>query len=97
MKYKITSILLLIMLIAACQPTVIRLGGRIDRRPTVERQNFFLAGLVGERTLEMKDYCSGGNVAKIKEEFTFGDKVWQILTLNIYSPRTVSIYCRLKK
>lgn len=71
-----------------------RLGGTKDRRPIEETQKFYLLGLVGEHTLIMKDYCKSG-VGHIKEENTFGDSFLTIISLGIYAPRTVKIYCRL--
>ncbi len=71
-----------------------RLGGKKDRRPIEETKKFYLFGLVGEHTLIMKDYCKKG-VSHIREQNTFGDSFVTAITLGIYAPRTIQIYCRL--
>jgi hypothetical protein len=71
-----------------------RLGGKKDRRPIEETKKFYVLGLVGEHTLIMKDYCGNG-VSHIQEQNTFGDSFLTIITLGIYAPRTVKIFCRL--
>jgi hypothetical protein len=70
------------------------LGGKPDRRPITETKKFYIFGLVGEHTVIAKDYCSNG-VSRIKEEFTIGDIILTTLTVGIYAPRTVNIYCKI--
>ena len=97
MNFKTIAMILLIVFAFGCQPTVIKLGGKAIRRPVEETQSFFIGGAVGERTLIMEDFCTDGQVARIEEKFTFGDMVLQVITFSIYSPRTVSIYCKRNK
>ncbi|OUR99750.1 hypothetical protein A9Q84_01620 [Halobacteriovorax marinus] len=85
---------LILLSLVGCSTVNMRLSGKKDRRPIEETQKFYLLGLVGEQTLIMKDYCGKG-VSHIKEENSFGDSFLTIITLGIYAPRTVQIYCRL--
>jgi hypothetical protein len=70
---------------------------KIDKKVTaldyVElRQNFFLFGLIGDKEIDLVDQCPRG-VSGISEKFTFGDGVLTLITLGIYSPRTVLVNC----
>ena len=87
---------LILFVSSSCSRIEVNVGGRIDRRAIEERQDFYLWGLAGEKTLIMKDFCNEGKVAKIEDLFTAGDVALTLITLGIYAPRTTKIYCKLK-
>ncbi len=54
---------------------------------------FFLWGLVGEAHVNVDQIC-GSNVPKqLQAQHTFVDSFLTILTLGIYAPRTVKVWC----
>ena len=53
---------------------------------------FFLWGLVGENNFDARKVCPNG-VAKMDMYKSAGDGLIQFLTLGLYSPRTVDIWC----
>jgi hypothetical protein len=57
-----------------------------------DRGDFFLWGLVGEKTIDMKALCPQG-VSRWKSEQTFVDGLLGVLTLGIYTPRHVTVEC----
>lgn len=91
---RVLCLLSMVAMLSSCGTIVMRMGGRMDRRPIEIKSKFYLWGLVGERSLIMKDYCSNG-VSRIEEEFTAGDVVLTAITLGIYAPRHSRIFCKL--
>ncbi|HTT70918.1 MAG TPA: Bor family protein [Anaeromyxobacteraceae bacterium] len=57
-----------------------------------DRGDFFLWGLVGEKTVRLKDLCPEG-VSSWKSQATFVDGLLSIVTLGIYEPRHVLVEC----
>ena len=65
-----------------------------DGQPTYQKSlPFFLAGVIGERTVDAKQICEGRGVRQIQTQNTFLDSFLGIVTITIYSPRTVKIWC----
>lgn len=88
------SVLAMLFAFSSCGTIVMRMGGRMDRRPIEIKNKFYLWGLVGERTHTVKDYCAKG-ASRIEEEFTGTDVFLTALTLGIYAPRHSRFYCKL--
>ena len=55
-------------------------------------ENFFFWGLTPTQVVDMKAVCPNG-VAQWHSEATFGDGCLSLITLGIYSPRTVFFEC----
>ena len=68
----------------------------VDSGPTTEvvrqRKAFFLGGLVPSLEVDVQAHCPHGAVA-IREETTFGDGFFNLVTLGIYTPRTSWYHC----
>ena len=62
--------------------------------PVVDRQTFWLFGTFPEHDVDTRAICPDG-VSAIGEETTFTDVLLTAVTLEIYTPRTSSYYCRL--
>ncbi|HXN55336.1 MAG TPA: hypothetical protein VN874_03635 [Myxococcales bacterium] len=55
--------------------------------------DFFIFGLVGEETFNVRDFCPDGRVAEVRTGGNFGTGLVSILTLGIYAPRKVYVTC----
>jgi hypothetical protein len=78
--------------LCACYP--IRIERPVSGQDPVQmHQNFFLFGLIGEPTIDLRKECSGG-VASFGDRATPLDWVFSILTIGLYTPRTVTIECQ---
>jgi hypothetical protein len=91
---RILCLFIALSFLSSCGTIVMRMEGRMDRRPIEVKSKFYLWGLVGERSLIVKDYCSKG-ASRIEEEFTAGDVIVTALTFGIYAPRHSRFYCKL--
>lgn len=91
MRLVVLSLLLLLLLLSGCYSVKIeREVAALDE--VRHRQNFFMFGLIGDNHLNLTDECPRG-VAAVRERFTPGDIVLSLLTVGIYTPRTVFINC----
>ena len=82
-----------VLAFAACSKVTYVDRATIPNGVTVsETGHFFLAGLVGDKTIPVYALCPTG-VSRIQSKFTFGDRLLGIITLGIYTPRTYDIEC----
>jgi hypothetical protein len=65
-----------------------------DPTPVVDRKTFWLFGIFPAHDVDVRAICPAG-VGAIDEETTFSDVLFTAFTLEIYTPRTSSYYCRL--
>ncbi|MCO6429571.1 MAG: hypothetical protein J5J00_01830 [Deltaproteobacteria bacterium] len=56
------------------------------------RQHFYLLGLLGEAQVDLGQECPRG-AAAFADRFTLGDIGYTLLTLGIYSPKSVFVRC----
>lgn len=54
--------------------------------------NFFAWGLVGKGVVDLDAACPEGT-ARWESRATFGDAFFDVITLGVWSPRTVTIEC----
>ena len=85
-------ILLALFFLCACYPV------RIERpvssqEPVRLPQHFFLFGLIGESTIDLRKECPNG-IASFGDRATPLNWVFSIVTLGLYTPRTVMIECQ---
>jgi hypothetical protein len=55
--------------------------------------SFWVFGLVGEETFDVRQYCPDGRVAQVQTGGNFGTGIVGILTLGIYTPRKLWVTC----
>jgi hypothetical protein len=55
--------------------------------------SFFLWGLVGQETLDVRQFCSGGQVAQARTGANFLTGLVSFVTLGIYAPRMAYVWC----
>ena len=92
---KIISALAIVGLVG-CSTVTINPKGIIknDTNPTYQESlPFFLAGIIGEREVNAKEICGKRAVKQMQTQATFLDSFLAIITLTIYTPRSVKIWC----
>lgn len=90
---KVVTVILCFML-SGCLKTRINFEEPVNARSYPSRQSFFLAGLLPEkRTFKVSEVCPDGNVAHMETITTFLDGFLTVITLTIYSPKTLTITC----
>lgn len=55
--------------------------------------SFFLWGLVGEETLDVRQFCGGGQVAQVRTGANVLTGLVSVVTLGIYAPRMAYVWC----
>ena len=55
--------------------------------------HFFIFGLVGETDLDVRQFCPDGRVAEVQTQANFLNGLVSIVTIGIYTPRTVYVTC----
>lgn len=62
--------------------------------PTYEQQKpFFLAGLIGDHSIDVKAICGERPVVQMQTQDTFVDRLIGLVTFVIYTPRTARVWC----
>jgi hypothetical protein len=55
--------------------------------------SFFLWGLVGQETLDVRQFCAGGQVAQVRTGANVLTGLVSFVTLGIYAPRMAYVWC----
>jgi hypothetical protein len=93
MFFKMSPLFATLLLVGGCYRNTIETGlPAANAMPYQETAQFFLWGLVGEETFDLKQICPTG-VTRIEEEMAPVDYLFSCVTCGIYSPRTVTITC----
>lgn len=93
---KIALLLLSCFLFAGCSTVTIATQGKakLATDPTYESsKSFFLGGLVGEVDFDITKPCNNKMPIQVQTQSTFVDSLLTIVTVGIYSPRTVRVWC----
>jgi len=86
----------LILLISACSSVTIRPdGGEKDTSDPsyMDSKAFYFWGIKGEHEVDVNELCEGAPVSQMQTVMTSSDWFFGYLTLFIYTPRTVKIWC----
>ncbi len=78
--------------LAACQTVKFKTPLPESGRRYEERVSFWFWGLVGKHDVDLDAACPEG-AASWQNEQTFGDVLFDLFTIGIYSPRTVTVVC----
>ena len=62
----------------------------------INEETFWFWGLIGEKKYELIDLCPQGRVYELHIHNTWMQSTLTALTLGIYSPRTITIYCSIR-
>lgn len=58
-----------------------------------KRKHFYLGGLVGERRVDVKQICGDRKVIQMQSQQTFVDGLLGLITIGIYAPHSVKVWC----
>lgn len=61
----------------------------------IDSKEFFFFGLIGKHDVDIEKICLGHEMAQMQTEFSQKNVSAALLTLGIYVPRTVKIWCDL--
>lgn len=78
--------------VAACHTMHFDVVDQPEAKVVEERKNYFLWGLAPTVEVDVRDHCPNG-VSAIREEQTFVDGVFELITLGIWSPRSSWYHC----
>lgn len=90
------KISLALLLIAGCSTVTINpeISGKLVSPPTYEdSKSFYFWGLAGEHRVNVVQICGDKKVAQMQSQQTFVDGLLGVITLGIYSPHTVKVWC----
>lgn len=94
---KICLLLVMSTLVAGCSTVTIRpQGGAKDSSVAdyIDSKPFYLSGLIGMHKVDVNEACEGSEVMQMQTVTTSSDWLFGMITLFIYSPRTVKIWCK---
>jgi len=96
MKLKTVAALALATVLAGCSTVTIHpaSSGKLASAPTYQDSRpFFLWGLVGDERVNVVEVCANKSVKQMQSQQTFGDGVLTLLTLGLYAPHSVKVWC----
>lgn len=96
MKLKTATALALATVLAGCSTVTIhpKDSPKFSSAPTYEDSRpFYLGGLVGEERVDVKEVCANQDVKQMQSQQTFTDGLLTVVTLGIYAPHTVKVWC----
>jgi hypothetical protein len=97
MSFKHALVLVLAITATACSTVTIhpKSNATITSQPNYEEsKSFYLAGLVGERRVNVTEICGEKEVAQMQTQQTFTNGFLGLITLAIYTPHTVKVWCK---
>ena len=81
-----------LVLSSACHTMHFDVGSGPVSEVVYDRKAYFVAGLFPTRTVDVAEHCPHGAVA-IREETSFSDGLFNVITLSIYTPRSSWYHC----
>jgi len=84
------------LLLCSCKTVSYRTGAPGGGERTSRNASFFLFGAVGTATIDLTEACPQG-VSSWSNRKSAVDTVLSIVTLGIYTPRTIRIECAPKE
>jgi hypothetical protein len=97
MSFKHALVLGLAITATACSTVTIhpKSNATLTSQPSYEEsKSFYLAGLVGERRVNVTQICGEKEVAQMQTQQTFTNGFIGAITLAIYTPHTVKVWCK---
>ena len=89
-------ILILILFLSGCQ-FQIRYPAEFPSETVISNEeDFWFWGLIGDKRYELLDLCPQGRVYELRINNTLMQSTYTMLTLGIYSPRTITIVCSIR-
>ena len=82
--------------VSACSSVTVRTqGGEKDTSAPsyIDSKPFYFWGIKGGHEVDVNEICEGAAVSQMQTVMTSSDWMFGYLTLFIYSPRTVKVWC----
>jgi len=79
-------------LLGGCHTMRFEVGEGTSSNVVYHRKSFYVGGLFPTRTVDVSQFCPSGAVA-VREETTFVDGLFNLVTLGIWTPRSSWYYC----
>ena len=89
-------ILSFLLLLSSCKVQVHYPSEYPSKTAITNEETFWFWGLIGEKNYDVSDICPQGRVYEVKIYNTILQSTYTILSLGIYSPRTVTIVCSIR-
>ena len=89
-------VMVFVLSLIACSTVTInpKPTGKLVSKPTYEEsKNFYWWSLVGEHRINVQKICVAQDVVQMQSQMTFEDAVFTFITLGIYAPHTVKVWC----
>ncbi len=86
----------IVLMLGACSSVTIQPQkiAKLSDKPTYQDSRpFYLWGLVGEERVDVKEICTDTQAAQMQSQQTFSDGALGLITLGIYSPHTIKVWC----
>ena len=94
-RRSLRALLVAALLLSACKTVSYRTGAPGGGERTSRNASFFLFGAVGTATIDLTEACPQG-VSSWSNRKSAVDTLLSIVTLGIYTPRTIRIECAPK-
>jgi hypothetical protein len=93
---QLCSALILTASISSCATQKFIIADKaVSRKADSERfSHFFISGIGQTDRIDASRICKGKEVSHVEAHWSFVDILLATVTLNIYSPRTASVYCK---
>lgn len=93
---KLSSSLCLVALLSGCSTVTIhpQATQKLATEPTFqETRDFYFWGLKGETRVDVKEVCGASTVQQMQSQKTFANGFLGAITLGIYAPHSVRVWC----
>lgn len=93
---KSASIFILTAALTACSSVTIHpeASQKLASPPSHEEsKGFYFWGLEGEHRVNVAEICGNNSVSQMQSQATFRDVLMSVITLGVYAPHTVKIWC----
>lgn len=85
-----------LLMLSACSSVTIQPQqvAKLSAKPSYQDSRpFFMWGLVGEQRVDVKQVCGDQTVVQMQSQQTFTDGALGLVTLGIYAPHTIKVWC----
>ena len=96
-KFRFFILFLLFNLVLSGCKVQVRYPTELPSKTVItNEEKFWLWGLIGEKNYEVNDLCPQGRVYEVRIYNTNLQSTYTMLSLGIYSPRSVTIVCSIR-
>ena len=89
-------VILFILVLSGCKVQVRYPSEFPSKTVITNEETFWFWGLIGEKNYEVNDLCPQGRVYEVRIYNTILQSTYTMLSLGIYSPRTLTIVCSIR-